>query len=243
MVGQVTYNPLHGPRLAIAVILVCILAAFARGDDKADRDRAARVALALAGAAEKPKGAIGTAPAPRPKLLANYPDGYAKAASEEKPLVVFVGCAGHSTPGAIASHVEQFADVKAPAVVVGYPVGDRLFMHATMKCPVEAEQLDLAIKDAAKKINSPPAKAMPAPTPVDWMLRAEPVPAGTGKTSVCPCGDACKCAGACPSCPAEKTSQAKTSQVGRIEVVEPRLVGYRCMIVNGRKVCVPVYEP
>ena len=199
MVSSVAYNPLHGPRLAVAVIVLCAAAVLARGADQ-DRDRAARVALALAGSAPG-KPAVAVAPMPRPKLPLLYSDGYAKAADEEKPLVVFVGCPGdHGAPGAIVSRAETFADVVPPAVVVGYPVGDRLFVHATLPCPVPQAKLDAAGAAASKKINDPPARAMPAPAPVDWVIRAD----APAKLPACGCGDRCGCPGdKCGACAAK----------------------------------------
>lgn len=214
MVDSVRYNPLHGPRLAIAVIALCAVAVFARGSEPdKDRDRAARVALALAGSGGKSVATskVAVAPMPRPKLPLNYAAGYARAADDEKPLVVFVGCPGdHTAPGAIVARVEKFADVVPPAVVIGYPVGDRLYVHATFQCPVTEEKLTAAVKAAAKKISDPPAKAMPAPAPIDWTLRADPAPKGDDKCGFCVfvgqpknkevVGDACPNCDKCPHC-------------------------------------------
>lgn len=195
MVASANYNPLRGPRLALAALALLVPSVFARGAEP-DRDRAARAALALAGAPAAPKAALAVAPMPRPKLALSYADGYAKAAADDKPLVVFVGCPGeHTAAGAVVSRAERFADVVPPAVVIGYPVGDRLYVHVTLQCPVAAEQLAAAVKAAAKKISDPPAKAMPAPAPIDWTLRADPPAkspdAGAGKGGACP--DCAKC--------------------------------------------------
>lgn len=238
MTGQVAYNPFHGPRLAIAVLLICIMAAFARGaDTKEDRDareardRNARAALALAGAGHKPTAAVplATAPAPRPKLPTTYPQGYAKATTDVQPLVVFVGCDLWPVKGAVVAQATEFAGVTAPAVVVGYPVADRLRIHVTLRGEaVTPARVQASANAAADKIDAPPAKDMPAPVPVDWMLRANPVAGSViameadkgdkadAKKGLCICGDACKCADKCPNCPTTKLATTPRDALVRV---------------------------
>ncbi|HEY1188580.1 MAG TPA: serine protease [Gemmata sp.] len=172
--------------LIFCAVLLATVPALRADDVHAARDRKARAALALASAG--PSAVV--APAPRPVVPKDYATGYRAAAAAEKPLVVFVGCAGHDAPGAVVSYVAQLADVKGPAVVVGFPVGDRLFIHATMSCPVGEAQLQQAIRAATKKINDPAPKELPAPRPLNWDVRADP-PALKGG-----CGPSCACAGA-----------------------------------------------
>lgn len=186
--------------LTLAAALVLVGAPAAGAD--IERDRKARVALALAGGGAP---AVATAPAPRAVVPKDYPAGHAKAVSDEKPLVVFVGCRGaHQVSGAVVSRVDEFGDVRGPAVVVGYPVGDRVWIHATLQCPVEQEELDAAVKAASKKINDPAPRAMPAPDPLTWDIRAEP--------SGCRCGEVCPCQAAKPA-PVETPKPAPPAEL------------------------------
>ena len=199
-------DPGHSPagdvRVLLALLLLlCLSPLFARGADT-ERDRKARVALALAGTTTAPK--IAAAPAPRVVVPKDYATGHAQAVSAEKPLVVFVGCnRAHLVTGAIVSRVEEFGDVVGPAVVIGYPVGDRVMIHATLQCPVADADLDAAVKAASKKINDPPAKAMPAPKPLDWEIR------NTDPPKVLP---GCVC-GACPCGPVARAFDPRDSLV------------------------------
>lgn len=139
------------------------LAALARADDT-DRDRRAKAALALAGLKPLPA----KAPAPR-AATQGYAAGYRAAALDAMPLVVFVGCdTHHPVSGAVVAKADEFGDVRGPAVVVGYPVQDRLFVHETLQCPVTDAQLARAVKDAAKKISQPERKDMPLARPLKW---------------------------------------------------------------------------
>ena len=162
--------------LVVIVLLALMLLAAAgvvRGDDDQDRARKAKVALALAAPA-KPEP-VASAPAPRPAGKLPYGDGYRRATVEQKPLVVFVGCDLPRPEGAVAAKAEgPFAGVTGPAVVVGYPVGDRLFVDATISGPaVTPANVQKAVDAAARKIEAQPApKAMPAaPKPLDWQIR------------------------------------------------------------------------
>lgn len=168
-------------KLVFAGLLFASVAPAFGADLDSERDRKARVALALAGG----RPATVTAPAPRAVVPKDYASGHAKSVADETVLVVFVGCRGaHTVAGAVVSSVEEFAGTKGPAVVIGYPVRDRVWVHATLPCPVTDADLSAAVKAAAKKISDPPAKAMPAPAPLDWAIRAEVKPA-------CQCGPDC----------------------------------------------------
>ena len=158
--------------VVVALLAGMLLAAgVARGDD--DRARKAKVALALAGA-DRPTVAA-AAPAPRPAAKIPYADGYRVATAEQKPLVVFVGCDLPKPQGAVSAKADgPFAGVTGPAVVVGYPVGDRLYVDATISGPaVTPANVQKAVDAAARKIEAQPApKAMPAaPKPLDWQIR------------------------------------------------------------------------
>lgn len=156
--------------VVVALLAGMLLAAgVARGDD--DRARKAKVALALAGA-DRPTVAA-AAPAPRPAAKIPYADGYRRATVEQLPLVVFVGCDGRKPDGAISSKADgPFAGVAGPAVVVGYPRGDRLWIDATLPSPTETD-VQKAVDAARRKIDAvPQPKAMPAaPKPLDWQIR------------------------------------------------------------------------
>jgi hypothetical protein len=112
MTNAVAYNPFHGPRLAIAAIVLCLLAVFARGDDKSNRDardRKARAALALASThANGSPGLPGPAVAPMPRVAAqSYAAGYTEAVADVQPLVVFVSCPVEPVAGAIVAKSES----------------------------------------------------------------------------------------------------------------------------------------
>lgn len=184
---SVAYNPFHGPRLLIAVIVICVLAAVARADDSTARDRKARAALALAGSVSTAPATPVTAvaPLPRPKVT-SYPEGYAKATADIQPLVVFVGIPMHAVRGAVVAQADTFAGVDAPAVVVGYPVADRLMISTTLRGIPETGDVQRASDAAGKKIDAPPAKDMPAPKPLDWsVLRNDDSEAGEGDAVLC----------------------------------------------------------
>lgn len=148
-------------RPALLVLLASALVAPA--DDS--RERRARVALALSARPPSPAAA----PAPRPAAK-SYPDGHAKAIERAEPLVVFVGCQSWPVEGAIVARAEApFAGVRGPAVVVGYPTGDRLYIDSTL--PPDPARVAEAVRAAQKKIEAPPAKHMPpAPKPLNWDL-------------------------------------------------------------------------
>lgn len=151
-------------RFPLALVLMsCATAAVA---DDAARDRKAKVALALAGA--KP-AAVAQAPAPRPAPK-SYPDGHAAATIDQMPLVVFIGCDSIPVPGAIVAKADSLGDVTGPAVIVGYPVGGRLYIDATLPGDPDPAKVGAAVKSAAKKIDLPTSKDMPAPKPLKWNL-------------------------------------------------------------------------
>lgn len=152
----------------IVVCVLCLVTAQARSDDRTDRDRKARAVLALSA----PRGGPATAPAPRPAPK-DYATGHKESSLDGKPLVVFVGCQARQVPGAVVSRVmaDTFGDTRAPAVVVGYPRGDRLYIESTLRGPATDAEINKAVESAAKKIDTPPTKPMPAaPKPLDWRL-------------------------------------------------------------------------
>lgn len=182
---RIEQNPLRGPRLAAAVVVILILAAVGRSvgrgaDDQADRaarDRKAKVALALAGAAKKSAAAtpVAVAPAPRP-VPKDYATGYKDAVQDARPLVVFVSTAQNwPVEGAECSRAESFPGVKGPAVVVAYPQGSGLMMDATLPGEPDRAKVDAAVKAARRKIDRAPGEAAPAaPAPLNWQIYSQP---------------------------------------------------------------------
>ncbi len=151
-------------RMLIALAFLCIALTVTADDQQ--RERKARVALALAG---KPT-TTALAPAPRPASK-TYPAGYKAATIDQMPLVVFVSCTPLPVDGAIVARADVLGDVTGPAVVVGFPVGQKLFIDTTLKGEPKAEDVKRAVEAAQRKIELPPAKAMPAaPRPLNWDL-------------------------------------------------------------------------
>jgi hypothetical protein len=177
-----------------AILALVLLPALATADDA--RDRKARAALALAKSADPTAAAV--APMPRPAKPKDYAKGHKQAADEQLPLVVYVGCDLAPVEGAVACQWDSYPGVKGPAIVVGYPVGDRIVQDAVLACPAPAGELKKAVKCAAGKCQD--VKPMPgrvvAPAPLDWQISAD--------RPGCVCGDGCRCAtGECPgACPA-----------------------------------------
>ncbi len=171
-------------RFAILALLLLPLAASA--DDASERDRRARAALALSKAES-----VAVAPAPRAALPKCYAKGHKEACADTLPLVVFVGCDLHPVEGAVVAKWDSYPGVKSPAVVVGYPVGDRIVQDSVIACPAQAGELKRAVKSAAGK--SADVQPMPsqkiAPVPLDWTKISADVPA----KAACACGDSCPC--------------------------------------------------
>lgn len=174
LTANLTGQPPRVPLFAWVAVALLVLAGVARADEKEDRDRKARAALALSAPIAVPK-AVATAPAPKAKSVA-YGDAYKRASAEQQPLVVYVGTPMEPVPGAVVSWTDSFGDTKGPAVVVGYPVGDRLYVHATLPGAPTAEAVQREVKAAAKKADPKPmppreVKDAPAPQPLDWHIR------------------------------------------------------------------------
>lgn len=160
---------------AASVLAVALLVggAVSRADDREDRDRKARAALALT-APLAPKSAA--APKPR-EVGADYQAAYARALEQSKPLVVYVACkADHKAPDAIPAKIDAMPGVKGPAAVVMYPRGNGMLVHRVLQCPVDDSELGKAIKDATKKSGAPTSAKSDdkaAPRPLDWHIRHE----------------------------------------------------------------------
>lgn len=195
--------------VAVGLVL-SLLATTVRAEDKAALERKVRAALALAGAKQPDATAV---PAPR-------------EIGEQLPVVIYVGCEGPECRGAFKLQAKDYPGVAAPAVVVQYPVGDRMNTEATFKgCPTKAE-LQKAVDGAARKT------ADQKPMPKEKQSKA----AG------CVCGDDCKCAaGECPGkCPVEPKAAAAV-----VKAPELVVTGYQWQKVCVSGVCqfvqVPVY--
>lgn len=174
MVATLTGQPNRIPLFAWVAAAALLFSGLARADEKEDRDRKARAVLALTAPAS-PK--VAAAPAPKAKSVA-YGDAYKRASAEQQPLVVYVRTPMEPVPGAVVSWADSFGDTKGPAVVVGYPVGDRLYVHATLPGAPTAEAVQREVKAAAKKADPKPmppreVKDSPAPRPLDWQIRAD----------------------------------------------------------------------
>lgn len=211
----------------------CALAA----DEKSDRERKVRVAIAVAEAeAAARKRFAAVAPMPRaaaPKALA-YDEGHKKAAADQLPLVVYVGCEPRAVPGTVAVKVESYPRLDSPGVVVGYPCGGRMFEEKVFEggCPAVGE-IEKAAEKARRKIDAKPmpaTKDAPLPEPGgNFMIRAEPAAKG-----VCSfCGDACKCkAGDCPGkCPVQQAQASR--QLTYAECFAKVKAGHRVTLAVG----------
>ena len=141
-------------------VLALVLVSSVNADDA--RERRVKVALALA-----EKAAPTAAPAPR-QAAKCYTEGYRTATNDQMPLVVFVGCAWQPVEGAVVARADSLGDVTGPAVVIGYPVGGKLFIESTILGAPDALRVAASVKAAMKKIEVPGAKDMPAPKPLKW---------------------------------------------------------------------------
>jgi len=150
----------------VAFVVAGCLGSQVRADEQGERERRAKVALALAA---KPS-AVAVAPPPRPAAK-TYPQGYSAATKQQQPLVVYVGCEAQPVPGAVVAKADApFAGVHGPAVVVAFPVGDKLLIDATV--PPDAAKVEMAVKAAQRKIDVPvlPQRMPAAPKPLSWNL-------------------------------------------------------------------------
>lgn len=163
--------------LGLAALAGCVPKVAA--DDRADRERKVKVALALSGTDfhGPSKPVVATAPPPRAQEPKPYAAGYERSVAEHIPLVVYVGCTGPRIEGAATVRTENYPGVAAPAVVVGYPQGDRLIQDRTLPATATPEEIRRAAADALKKVPQPLPKDKPvAPAPLNWMIGTGPAP-------------------------------------------------------------------
>ena len=187
--------------LSLIVLLIPFTYGFA--DEKADRERKVRIAIALSGkpasAVTKPAVNPFVAPFPReakPQEKLPYFDGYAKAHLESLPLVIFIGCdREYKTDSAILAKVEAFGSYANPSILIGYPQGNRLYIDKQLESKATNKELETAIINVSKKMVENPVKQMQsAPQPLNWQINA-----GQQKCTTCV---NCNCPnGVCPSCP------------------------------------------
>ena len=132
-------------KLFLAALAVPMLSGLAIAD--ANRERKARVALALA-AAER-------APDPLP----DYAEGYRLALKGGQPLVVYVGCGGghpiERIPNVVVCTAKELTGYGRGTVVVGYPRGGSLYVHTTLRCPDHGATVARIAEEARKKIAAP----------------------------------------------------------------------------------------
>lgn len=156
----------------LATVLLMALFGVGYADDKKALQLKAKAALALADGSPR----VSKAPTPRAVEPRDYATGYNKSLVDQKPLVVFIGCEASPMEGAICSQVNgpNFGSYKGPAVVVCYPTADRLNFDSVLPCPPDPAALKKAVHDAARKIDKPAPKQMPAaPKPQEWKVHCE----------------------------------------------------------------------
>lgn len=145
----------------IAFALVTMTAAMTAADDKSDRERKVKVALALS--ASPP---VGEPQCCREDAARAWDD----ALRERKPIALFVGgeCDGAGKvacdAGAVAVKVDEYAGSKERRIVVGSPRADGSGFDPVKTLPAKARPDDVA---AAVKAASP-KKA--APPKVSWYI-------------------------------------------------------------------------
>jgi hypothetical protein len=103
----------------------------------------ARAALALAFADAKPP---------------TYPEQYARAVRENKPLVVWVGQRARTIDGCVTVGCDSFPGVGPPAVVVGLPTGDGKLARVDLP----GKPADAAVRGAVRAMTSRAAPVIPS---------------------------------------------------------------------------------
>ncbi len=214
--------------LKIRVALVACLALGPITTSFAGELAEADKAKALIALSKAKGGRTATAPAPK-----DYPAGYKAATADQVPLVVFVGCDVVPVVGSVACKCDapSFGEAKAPSVVVGYPVGEKLMIDTTIPGQGTETEVKKAVEKAARKIGDVPARPMPAPAPADWQIRAEegsdeqPISFRRGRAA-CACGDKCPCAEA-PTAKVETQPVAPKPVEAPAPVISYQLVTYR----------------
>jgi hypothetical protein len=221
------------PRIWKLVAVGLVLAVFSGSvlaDDKADRERKAKAALALAAAAKAK--ATATAPAPRPADLVGYEEGSRRAVAGQYPIVVYCGFDGPRIADTVCVRDDEYAGIKAPAAVVGYPVGDRLMEEARFTGKPSEAQIERAAHNARRKMD---CKPMPKRSESAWKISADVCPCKS-----CSCGPDCQCgsgACACPGCATPIQAQVQpAAPQPRYEVFEVWTIDRRGRLVKVKQV-------
>lgn len=152
-------------RVMTLFALVLTTAAGAVADDKADRVRRVKVALALT-AAEEVCG----------KCREDATQAWEDALAGRKPIVLFVGgpCDGLGQAacqaGAVAVKVEEYAGDASQRIVVGRPKADGSGFDAVSTLPAKTtpKEVTAAVKEATPKADPP---KVPAVAKVDWFIK------------------------------------------------------------------------
>lgn len=145
--------------------LVMVTAAGAAGDEKADRERKVRVALALSAAPAAENCGMC-----REDAAAAWDD----ALREKKPIALFVGgeCDGAGRAaceaGAVAVKVDEYAGSKERRIVVGSPKADGSGFATTATLPAKATAAEVA---QAVEAATPKKVVLKATAKVDWYIR------------------------------------------------------------------------
>lgn len=145
------------------VVALVLCSAPSPADERADRERRVKVALALS-AADEVCG----------KCREDAPQAWEDALAGKKPLVLFVGgpCDGLGVAaceaGAVAVKVPEYAGSKEQRIVVGTPKADGSGFDAVSTLPAKAPAKDVtaAVKQATPKADPPKATAK-----VDWFVK------------------------------------------------------------------------
>ncbi len=152
------------------VLFVLTTSGIAAGD--VERDRKARVALALSATQSGPT----VAPAPRVVTLPNYAEAYRRAVGRGEPLVLYVGCDGRHPieriPNAVVGVTAELAGYDPGTVVIAYPREGRVFVHVAVRCPDHGESVVKSVQEARMRIVAPSGKSEEAPVPLNWDVRA-----------------------------------------------------------------------
>lgn len=179
--------------IVVFLLSFFLTALTAYGSEDSDRTRRVKVALALEAT---PTPIVETAPEPKVKPWPNYVEGYEKAFTESKVLVVYIGCEGshpiNEIPGAVVAVQTTLAPYSKGTILVAYPFGKELVTHKTLKCE-EFATVAKETENAVKKKSNATTTDSPISKPLNWDM-----------TSNCYCGENCKCKdkSKCPnSCP------------------------------------------
>jgi hypothetical protein len=136
-------------------------------------------------------------------LAAEVKDDDKQAVAEQLPIVVYCGFDGPRLPDTVCVRDDDYPGVKCPAVVVGYPLGDRLKEEVRLAGQPTAAEVAKAASAARRKMDVRP---MPKAKESAWKVSADRCPCES-----CSCGPACSCGPGkcdCPGCDARANPKA-----------------------------------